>query len=371
MIMPLINRTSVVLIVDDEPTVLASVSKVLNPHYRVLALNKGTYVLKTAKAIPQPDLILLDVQMPDIDGYNLIEQLKAEPTTSEIPVIFVTGDKSLEGEEKGLQLGAVDYITKPISPVTLLARVKNHLLIKHARDFLTDKNTYLEEEITKRMAESVASQDICIRALAHLAETRDNETGAHILRTQHYVEVLARYLKKHPKFKSILTATKIDLIIKSAPLHDIGKVGVPDYILMKPGKLAPEERAIMETHTLLGVKAIEQAEFDVPHQVAFLKTAKEIVRWHHERWDGCGYPDGLVGEQIPLSARLMALADVFDALVSRRVYKDAMPISQSKDIVIAGRGTQFDPDVVDAFAANYETFVEIAKRFGVVPEEIR
>ena len=369
--MPFINRTSVILVVDDEPTVLASVSKVLTPHYRVLALNKGTRVIKTAKATPQPDLILLDVLMPDIDGYKLIEQLKAEPKTREIPVIFVTGDESLSGEEKGLKLGAVDYITKPISPVTLLARVKNHLLIKHARDFLTDKNTYLEEEIAKRMAESVASQDICIRALAHLAETRDNETGAHILRTQNYVEVLARYLHKNPKFKAQLTEEKINLITKSAPLHDIGKVGVPDYILMKPGKPTPEERSIMETHTLLGLRAIEQAESDVPHQVAFLKTSKEIVRWHHERWDGTGYPDGLAGESIPLSARLMAIADVFDALVSRRVYKNAMPISESRDIVIAGKGTQFDPDIVDAFSANYEAFVDIAKKFGVVEEELR
>ncbi len=356
-------KNSTVLIIDDEPTILASMTAILSHYYRVQALNGPERVVEVAESLPQPDIILLDVMMPNIDGYSVLSQLKMNARTCNIPVIFITANDSLEYEEKGLKLGAVDYITKPIKPLTLLARVKNHLIIKHSTEFVNDKNGYLEKEISRRMAESLAIQDICIRALAHLAETRDNDTGSHILRTQNYVEILAKHLQKKPKFNTLLSDEYCTLLTKSAPLHDIGKVGIPDHILLKPGRLNSNEWTIMQTHVNIGVDAINLAESDVAMSLPFLSTAKEIVRWHHEHWNGKGYPDGLKGESIPLSARLMALADVFDALVSKRVYKEAMTTGEAKAIILAEKGLQFDPDVVDAFEAEFEQFVHIAEKY--------
>ena len=214
------------------------------------------------------------------------------------------------------------------------------------------------------MAENDLTQLVSIRALAHLAEMRDTETGNHILRTQHYVKLLANLLREHPRFSKILTNRYIDLLTRSAPLHDIGKVGIPDQILLKPGKLTDDEWVVMKTHAKLGSDAIERAEQDIAQPVEFLSLAKEIAHWHHEKWDGRGYPDGLVGEAIPLSARMMAVADVFDALISRRVYKDRMQLDEARRIIAEGRGTHFDPDLVDAFLANFHNFVAIAERYG-------
>ena len=302
--------------------------------------------------------------MSGLDGYMVLQQLKAAPATADTPIIFVTSMEATEDEEKGLELGAVDYITKPIRPAILLARVRTHLILKQANDFLHDKNDFLEGEVNRRLRENQIIQDVSIRALAHLAETRDPETGEHILRTQGYINTLARRLQQHPKFKPVMTEQFIQLLTKSAPLHDIGKVGIPDQVLLKPGKLDADEWEIMKTHAEIGAKAIEQAEQDVDMPVEFLILAKEIAHWHHERWDGSGYPDGLKGDDIPVSARLMALADVFDALISARVYKPAMPFEQARDMILSERGRHFDPDVVDAFEASYERFVSIARRYG-------
>jgi putative two-component system response regulator len=200
--------------------------------------------------------------------------------------------------------------------------------------------------------------------LARLAETRDPETGNHLRRTQEYVRALAKYLKSSSRFNQFLTERNIELLAKSAPLHDIGKVGIPDHILLKPGKLSPEEWVIMKTHARLGAEAIEQAERDAERPVEFLNLAKQIARWHHERWDGTGYPDQLKGEAIPVSARLMSLADVFDALINRRVYKEPMPFEEAKRIILEGRGSQFDPDVVDAFLNLLDEFRTIAERYA-------
>ncbi len=352
-----------ILIVDDEPVILASMSKVLAPSYSVRAANSGGRALTVAGTDPRPDLILLDVLMPGMDGYSVLSRLKEDPTTRDIPVIIVTAMEAEEDEEKGLALGAVDYITKPIKPAILLARVKNHIILKQVRDFLRDKNAFLEAEVARRMEENQIIQAVSIRALAHLAEIRDPETGDHILRTQSYIQVLATRLQGHPRFNDTITDHFIDLLTKSAPLHDIGKVGIPDNILLKPGKLTDDEWAIMKTHSELGARAIEQAERDVERPVEFLTLAKEIAHWHHERWDGSGYPDGLAGDAIPISARLMTIADVFDALISARVYKPAMPFEKARDIITDERNRQFDPDITDAFLACFEEFVVIARKY--------
>jgi len=271
---------------------------------------------------------------------------------------------SAEDEEYGLGLGAVDYITKPVRPAIVLARVRAHLELKQARDWLKDRNAVLEAEVSRRMSENQVIQDVGIQALARLAETRDPETGNHLVRTQGYVRTLAIKLRNHPRFAFFLSERNIELLVKSAPLHDIGKVGIPDYILLKPGKLDPDEWRIMKTHAKLGSDAIEHAEEVSDRPVAFLVLAKEIAHWHHERWDGSGYPDGLVGDAIPISARLMAVADVFDALISRRTYKEPITFEETRRIISAERGRQFDPDMTDAFIDNFDEFVEIASHHG-------
>lgn len=354
---------STILIVDDDPIVLASISKVLAPVYQVRVANSGARALLVAQSEPVPDLILLDVMMPEMDGYVVLSSLMNNPETNNITVIFVTGMESEDDEAKGLALGAVDYITKPIRPEILLARVKTHLSLKLASDFLQDKNIYLEAEVTRRTAENQAIQNASIHALAHLAETRDSETGHHLRRTQSYVKVLARQLQSHPRFSATMTDSYIELVTRSAPLHDIGKVGIPDKVLLKQDSLDEYEWGIMKTHAELGARAIERAERDVDAPIAFLRLAKEIAHWHHEHWDGSGYPDGLVGDDIPVSARLMAIADVFDALISERVYKVAMTDDKAREIILSGRGSQFDPDICDAFLLIFDEFVQISQQY--------
>jgi putative two-component system response regulator len=291
--------------------------------------------------------------MPEMDGYQVLAELRQDPATRDIPVIFLTALDSARDEERGFQHGVADYITKPIKPDVVLARVRTQLLASQARD-------WLRAEVARRMEENEEIQNVSIHALAHLAETRDPETGDHLLRTQGYVRRLAGLLRDHPRFSTTIDEQFIKMLARSAPLHDIGKVGIPDSILLKPGKLTPEEWEKMQTHTWLGSEAIERAERDVDRRVEFLALAKEVARWHHERWDGTGYPDGLAGEWIPIAARLMALADVFDALISRRLYKQAFPVEEARQIIAAERGKQFDPDIVDAFLASFAEFAAIA-----------
>jgi putative two-component system response regulator len=357
-----------ILIVDDTPENLSVLGELLSHSYRVRVANSGLRALELAAADPCPDLILLDVMMPDMDGYEVLRRLRSRPSTHEIPVIFVTAMNSTEDEERGFELGSVDYITKPIRPAIVMARVKAQLDLKEARDWLKHKNAVLEAEVAARMAENRLIQDVSIHALARLAETRDSDTGNHIRRTQAYVHALAQRLSRHPRFTAMLGQDKyIDLLAKSAPLHDIGKVGIPDHILQKPGPLTPEEWTIMKTHARLGSDAIEMAERDSDQPMEFLALAKQIARCHHERWDGSGYPDGLAGDTIPIPARLMALADVFDALISRRVYKEPMPFTRAREIILSEKGSHFDPDVVEAFEAVYPFFVEIAQRYSDEP----
>ncbi|MCF8177672.1 MAG: two-component system response regulator [Sulfuritalea sp.] len=352
-----------ILIVDDEPANLFLLSHLLEPDYQVRAANSGASALSAAAGTPPPDLMLLDVMMPGMDGYAVLTKLRENPATSDIPVIFLTALAEVKDEERGLQLGAVDYIHKPISPPIVLARVRTHLELKLARDLLTNENAALEAEVARRMEENDLTQTVSIRALARLAEVRDPETGGHILRTQAYVRQMALGLREHPRYADTMTDRYVDLLARSAPLHDIGKVGIPDAILLKPGELTAEEWTIMQTHARQGSDAIERAEGDIRKHLEFLSVAKEIAHWHHEKWDGSGYPDGLAGESIPIAARLMALADVFDALISVRVYKPAMPFDEARAIITEGRGKQFDPDVVDAFLARFDEFVAVAEEY--------
>lgn len=359
-----------VLVVDDTPSNLSLMTDLLESDYRVKVASTGARALKIAQAENPPDLILLDVMMPDMDGYGVCMRLKSNPATRDIPVIFMTARNELRDEQTGLAMGAVDYFTKPISPPIMLMRVKNHLALKAASDFLKDKNAFLEQEVLRRTEEVRDVQDVTILMMASLAETRDNETGNHIIRTQHYVKLIAQELQKQPRFATTLTDTAIDLLFKSAPLHDIGKVGITDDILQKPGKLTAEEFEVMKTHTTLGKVAIESAEARLGKHVPFLQVAKEIAYSHQEKWDGTGYPQGLVGEAIPLSARLMAIADVYDALISRRVYKPAFSHEDSMKIIEEGRGRHFDPDVVDAFVAVQQACRAISEQYANTDDEL-
>jgi putative two-component system response regulator len=357
-------QNPLVLVVDDTPDNLALMNALLKDTYRVKVANHGSKALKIAAGEVQPDLILLDIMMPDMDGYAVCRELKANPATRDIPVIFLTAKAEMDDEKMGLDLGAVDYLTKPISPPILQARVRNHLQLKAAADFMRDKSAFLEREVASRTREVLAVQDVTIMIMASLAETRDNETGNHIRRTQLYVRTLAEKLKSHPRFEAFLTDRNIDMLYKSAPLHDIGKIGIPDHILLKPGKLTSEEFETMKTHTTLGRDAIEEAERRLGTRVDFLTFAKEIAYSHQEKWDGSGYPLGLSGDAIPVSARLMAVADVYDALVSKRVYKEAFTHEVSCELMIKGRGSHFDPDVLDAFIAISGEFHAIALRYA-------
>ena len=365
-----------ILIVDDTPQNLTVLGELLKPHYRVRAANSGERALQVAGTEPRPDIILLDVMMPEMDGHEVFRRLRADETTRQIPVIFITAMTATEDEQLGLELGAVDYITKPFNPAIVLARVRTQLELKQARDRLADENDWLEREVARRMHENLLIQDLNVRALACLAEARDNETGHHIVRTQFYVELLARHLMDHERFRGALAGNRLAMVVKAAPLHDIGKVGIPDAILLKRGKLSAGEFEIMKTHAEIGAhaisKAMEQALAGADDNAAgqavgafaFMQVATEISLSHHEKWDGKGYPNGLAGEAIPASARLMALADVFDALTCRRVYKEPIPLEQATRIIQEGSGSHFDPDVVKAFLACHQKFAEIAERFA-------
>ncbi len=358
-----ITEKATILVVDDTPDNLSMMSNLLKEDYHVKVANGGEKALQVAMSDSPPDLILLDIMMPGMDGFEVCRRLKRDPQTQNIPVIFLTAKSEVADEQKGLELGAVDYITKPISPPIVMARVKNHLALTMMADFLRDQNEFLELEVARRTREVVAIQDVTILAMASLAETRDSDTGNHIRRTQFYVKVLAEKLRAHPRFAHFMTDANIDMLFKSAPLHDIGKVGIPDRILLKPGRFEPHEFEIMKTHTTLGLNAIEPAEKALGTNVDFLSFAKTIALSHQEKWDGSGYPQGLAGDAIPIPARLMAVADVYDALISRRVYKDGMSHEKAVEIMFEGRGSHFDADMFDAFVEIQEEFRAIAQRF--------
>ncbi len=356
------SKQATVLAVDDTVTNIEVVKGVLANDYLVQAAISGPVALKII-AKQKPDLILLDVMMPEMDGYEVCRQLKADPATKDIPIIFLTAKSQEEDEAKGLSLGAVDYIAKPISPPILKERVKNHLLLKASRDYLAKQNEVLEEKVLERTSQLSSLQDVAMVAMGALAESRDPETGNHIRRTQYYVKALSQKLAQTEKYREYLQPDIISALFKSAPLHDVGKVGVVDSILLKPGKLTEEEFEEMKQHTTYGRDAIEAAIGSLGSADNFLQFAKQIAYSHHEKWDGSGYPQGLAGEDIPLSARIMAVADVYDALISTRPYKVGFGHEKSVAIILEGRGSHFDPDIIDCFNAITEEFQQIAQRF--------
>jgi putative two-component system response regulator len=350
-----------VLLVDDNTSNLQLLHETLDGMgYKLLIAKNGKSALAIA-AKANPSLILLDIMMPEMDGYEVCRRLKADENTSRIPVIFITALADEEDEAKGLDLGAVDYITKPIKPELVRARVRNHLELKRHRDQLES----LVQERTRRLA---LTQAVTIEGLATLAEYRDPETGGHIKRTQNYVKALAVKLKEHPRFREELQDDTIELLYISAPLHDLGKVGVRDSVLLKAGRLTDEEFEEMKKHTIYGEEALRITEQKLGGD-SFLHCAREIAYTHQEKWDGTGYPQGLKGDEIPLAGRLMALADVYDALISKRVYKPPFPHEKAVEIIVEGKGRHFDPDIVDAFLELEATFRNIALTFADFDEE--
>jgi putative two-component system response regulator len=364
------DRRASLLIVDDEKLNLLILEDALGDHYVVHTATQGDEALTFLLTHGNVDLILSDVVMPKMDGFELCRRIKADPRTQNVPLLFLTSLNSTADETMGLTLGAEDFIHKPISPPIVLARVRNHLELARARQQLHERNAELElivlertQELLDQKQQVITAQGAVITAFCTLAEARDNETGNHILRTQHYVEALARRLRHHPRFAPALVEETIQLLFKSAPLHDIGKVAIPDEILLKPGRLTEEEWAIMRRHAEHGFNAICQAASQLGETAGFLRYAGEIAFYHHEKWDGSGYPLGLAGEYIPLSARLMAVADVYDALISRRTYKPPFSHEQALAIILEGKGNHFDPDIAAALLDIAEEFRTIAMSF--------
>lgn len=346
------SKKSRVLIVDDTPENIWILLEALKDEHTLMVAKDGLSALRLALPPTSPDIILLDVVMPGMDGYEVCRRLKQDPRTNSIPILFVTSQSDTGNEAHGLDLGAMDYITKPFHPSLVKTRVHNQIELKRHRD-------RLDELVRERTSELALTQEVTIEAMATLAEWRDPETGGHIKRTQSYVRTLAECMRQQINFNEELDDNTIDLLYLSAPLHDVGKVSIPDAILLKPGRLSTEEFEEMKKHTIYGRNALAAAERKLGGD-SFLRLAKEIAYSHHERWDGRGYPAGIGGKDIPLAARLMSVADVYDALVSKRVYKPALPHEEVCKIIASGSGTQFDPTVVDAFAQTKEVFNEIA-----------
>lgn len=352
-----------ILLVDDTFEEAILVSESLKDFYNVIIAENGKRALEIAKCNPEIDLILLDTQMPEMDGYEVCKCLKENKNTRGIPVIFLTETSHQENEQHGIDLGAVDYITKTVSVAILKSRIKNYLQLKNDLNRLTDLNQSLIEEEKRQSDELITTKNVVFLALTALAEARDNDTGHHILRTQTYIKLLAERLESQGKFEKILTESYIDMLYQSAALHDIGKVAISDSILLKPGKLTEDEFEVMKSHSEIGAKVIENIENRLGANVDFLQCAKEIVLYHHEKWNGTGYPSGICGDEIPLAARLMAVVDVYDALTSERVYKSAMSHEKAVGIINSESGIHFDPEIVNAFLGISNEFAKVSEQF--------
>ncbi len=350
-----VNRSRV-LIVDDAPENIRILGELLKNKYTVMFARNGEDALRIANKDPHPDIILLDVIMPGMNGYEVCQELKANKSTHDIPVLFITAQNDEQEESRGLSIGAVDYVSKPFRSTLVTTRVDNQLELKKHRDKLDDL-------VKERTHELSLTQEATIEAMASLAEWRDPETGLHIKRTQKFVLLLAEFMAKDEKYCKALDPKTIELLYLSAPLHDVGKVSIPDAILQKPGRLTEEEFEYMKQHTTRGRDALSSADSKLGSD-SFLRIARTIAYSHHERWDGKGYPQGLAEDKIPLPAQLMSVADVYDALTSKRVYKPSMPHEKARDLIVEGRGTQFAPDVVDAFLSLEDEFKAVAEKFA-------
>lgn len=332
-----------ILVVDDNPENIHVLSGILRPYYNVKAAINAAVAFKIATAEDKPDLILLDIMMPEIDGYRICKHLKVMPETSEIPVIFVSAKGEIEDEKKGFEVGGVDYITKPVNPALVLARVSTHLK-------LSSQKTHLLSLVKERTNELEKTRMEILQSLGRAAEFKDNETGLHVVRMSCYTRLLAKRVTGNNLWS--------ELLFNAAPMHDIGKIGIPDEVLLKPGKLNPNEWEIMQKHVEYGVEILGESESDL------LTMAIEVTQFHHEKWDGSGYPAGISGETIPLSARIVAIADVFDALTSERPYKEAWSVDKAMDLLESESAKHFDPDLVPLFKACLPKILEIKEQYA-------
>lgn len=317
-----------ILVVDDAPENIAVLKGILSTNYKVKVALNGKKALSIAFSDNPPDLILLDIMMPDMDGYEVCRRLKADPRTKKIPVIFVTAMGETKDEIHGFELGAVDYITKPVSPPIVSARVSTQLA-------LYDQKRDLEDMVRERTAKLNETRLEIIRKLGRAAEFKDNETGMHVIRMSHYSRIIGKEIG--------MDDAEADLLLNAAPMHDIGKIGIPDNVLLKPGKLDLDEWTLMMKHAEYGTEILGQ------HESVLLNMAHTIALTHHEKWNGKGYPKGLTGEDIPLVGRIVAIADVFDALTTARPYKDAWPVEKAVNLIKEESGQHFEPKLVDAF----------------------
>lgn len=357
---------NIILVVDDDKTNLTLAQKILLSQYRIAATNSGKAALKYLEH-NHPDLILLDINMPEMDGFEVMEQIRSDARTADIPIIFLTADDKADTEIRCFQMGAVDFVRKPFIPDVLMSRVSKTIELERYRNDLEKMVEEQSDKITESARRISAIQDSVIVGMANLIESRDGSTGKHVKNTQIYVKMIADELHNRGLFPGELTEEFIENIRKAAPLHDVGKIKVPDAVLQKPGKLTEEEFETMKTHTVHSRKIIDTIIGDV-EDGEYVKVVGDIAMYHHERWDGTGYPTGLTGEDIPLAARIMAVADVFDALYEERVYKPPVrPIERILQIMMEGRGTQFDPVIIDVFmemVPKIKEMLDISERKG-------
>ncbi|MDX9789055.1 MAG: two-component system response regulator [Desulfobacterales bacterium] len=351
------NKKATIMLVDDTPANLHLLENMLQSRgYKIVEFPNGEMALRAIAKNP-PDLILLDILMPEMDGFEVCRRLKADEKLKDIPVLFISAMDDTINKVKAFSQGGVDYVTKPFQEEEILARLTTHLSLRWAQQELKKQNLYLEDLVREKVKEISDSQLSTILAISKLAEYRDDETGQHIERTRIFCKILAQELQKNKRYAKIITDMFIENIFHASPLHDIGKVGIPDHILLKPGKLTPEEFDIMKTHTTIGAKTLQNVRDRYP-QNAFINMGIDIARSHHEKWDGTGYPDGLAGEEIPLSGRILAIADVYDALRSKRPYKNPVSHEKSCALIREGTGKHFDPAVVGAFLSIESEFCE-------------
>lgn len=360
------NRTQqpTILIVDDAPDNLTLLASMLKDSYKIKVANSGEKALKAVKE-HKPDLILLDIIMPGLSGFDVMEELKANPVTRHIPVIFLTSMDGDEDTKYGLSIGAADYIAKPASASIVLARVKAHLENKAAVEALKISKDNLVAETNKLIAELSTQRDVMLLTMAALVDAKYPAASSHIRHVPIYLKILAEKLKSHPRFSSFLTAPVINQLCQWSPLYDVGKIGIPEAVLLKQGTLTIKEYEVMKTHVTIGLQAIEHVEKNLNLPADSLRLVKDIVHYHHERWDGKGYPTGMVGDAIPISARLMALVSVYNAMIFKSEYRDAMSHNQAVQTITAGKGSQFDPDVVDAFTESHTEFRTVRVRHSI------
>ncbi len=352
-----------ILVVDDSKADMIMIKNILSD-YQLLFANDGVEAMDVIACEAELDLMILDLNMPRMNGFEVLEAMQANPAWQKIATLILTNYDEAENEIRGLSLGAVDYIRKPLNLESLRKRIEIHVKLKNATKALEENNAMLEETVAQRTQELVLIRNITIHALVGLLEIRDIESSNHTKRTQWMVKALCEELRRKPAYAKRLSESYIREIFETAPLHDIGKVGIPDDILLKPGKLTVEEYEIMKKHTVYGVEALRYELVAEGQTPSFIKTAIECIGGHHEKYDGTGYPYGLKGEAIPLPGRVMALVDVYDALISKRVYKPAFTHEAALLLIKEGRGKHFDPVIVDAFLAIEEKIQEIAAEYS-------